>query len=179
MRGMGVRRKYIRQVVKQLLESHRVDDAPVPVDKIAIAEGADIRHARVEDDLSGFIYRQGPAGAIIGVNEGHHPNRQRFTVAHELGHMLLHSADTVRTDLRLRFRRDQSVPSPEEVEANHFAAELLMPEQFLERDLDHYDFSDFMDDTFEDRVLEPLATKYGVSKQAMTIRLQSLGYIFM
>lgn len=178
---MAVRRKHIRQVVNQLLEDHQIEQAPVQVEDVACAMGADISRMEVEDDLSGFIIRQGAAGTLIGVNQRHHPNRQRFTIAHELGHMVLHTGDPVHWDFRLRFRRDTTdpdeQPDEDEVEANYFAAELLMPVRFLLRDLEQYDFEDFMDDEFEDRVLGPLAKQYQVSKQAMAIRLQNLGYI--
>jgi Zn-dependent peptidase ImmA (M78 family) len=180
---MGVRRKYIRQVVNQLLDEHGEMKAAVNVERIAEAMGAIISRTVVEDELSGFIYRPGPSTAIIGVNQSHHENRQRFTIAHELGHMLLHAGDAVRWDRRLQFRREpddpDEDPEDEEVEANYFAAELLMPARFLEKDLLNYEFGDFMDNKFEKDVLVPLARDYKVSKQAMTIRLKDLGYIEM
>lgn len=178
---MAIRRKHIRQVVNQLLEDHGVEQAPVLVEEMAARMGANINRMEVEDNLSGFLFRQGAAGTIIGVNQRHHHNRQRFTIAHELGHMVLHTGDPVHWDYRLRFRRESSDPDEQpdgdEVEANYFAAELLMPVHFLMRDLQQYDFEDFMDDEFEERVLLPLANQYQVSKQAMAIRLQTLGYI--
>jgi Zn-dependent peptidase ImmA (M78 family) len=60
-----------------------------------------------------------------------------------------------------------------EREANLFAASLLMPERFLEHDLEDEDYVDLFDDEF----LSELARKYGVSGQALTNRLNYLGYI--
>lgn len=60
-----------------------------------------------------------------------------------------------------------------EMEANLFAAELLMPKQFLDADLAKLGGLDL----FEDEVLRDLAKKYEVSVQAMTHRLTNLEYI--
>ena len=75
---------------------------------------------------------------IIGVNSHHHVNRRRFTVAHELGHLILHRkalAGRVHVDRRFPvLMRDSAAASgldPREIEANQFAAELLMPTPLL------------------------------------------------
>jgi len=60
----------------------------------------------------------------------------------------------------------------EEMEANLFAAELLMPARFLVRDFQGFDPTDENDETVAD-----LAEKFGVSKQAMSIRLAYLGLL--
>ncbi len=57
------------------------------------------------------------------------------------------------------------------MEANRFAAELLMPLQFLRDDLESRFF-----DLADDESLYELAKRYGVSTQALTIRLNGLGY---
>lgn len=69
--------------------------------------------------------------AIVSVNADiEFPKKKRFVLAHELGHMILHSQRdaTFSDDYETleAFRH-----GPQEVEANAFAAELLMPEQFF------------------------------------------------
>jgi len=59
------------------------------------------------------------------------------------------------------------------VEANGFAAELLMPAEFLSDDLRKLTLTDLLDD----RKMQQIAKKYQVSVQAMTNRLVSLGYL--
>ena len=59
------------------------------------------------------------------------------------------------------------------MEANLFAAELLMPERLLTKDIAEVESLEL---DLEDQ-LEKLAKKYGVSQQAMAIRLSSLGYL--
>ena len=94
---MKIRVALIRRKVNQLLEELEIDEPPVPVRKIA--RHCDARIVRVpgegDNDLSGFLYREGDQ-AVIGVNKDHAPVRQRFTIAHELGHLLLHEHDRAR-----------------------------------------------------------------------------------
>lgn len=176
---MAVQRKRIRLLVEQLLARHLVHSAPVPVEDIAKANGVDVTREPAEDDLSGFIFRDRTTNtAVIGVNSTHHPNRQNFTLAHELGHFLLHEGgDDVHVDRRfqVKFRSETSSQGDDvdEKEANLFAAELLMPADFLEEEMEEIDVVDLDDET----VVAKLARRYGVSTQAMTFRLAYLGYV--
>ena len=166
-----IRKKKIQAVVGSLLEKNQIRAVPVPVTQIARAEGAHLYFDALEGDLSGFLYREG-SQATIGVNTHHAPVRQRFTVGHELGHLLLHHHDQLHVDYKFRNSQSAKGTDPEEIEANLFAAELLMPKVFVEKDLQHtaVDLAD------EDLIFE-LARKYGVSAQALAIRLSTLGYL--
>ena len=178
---MAVRQKYILALVARLLKSHGIKTAPVPIEKVARALGADLHWQPAEDELSGFYIRDlKRRRAVIGVNSNHHANRQRFTIAHELGHFLMHEGEKLHVDhndlgYQVKLRNDESRKGvdPEEKEANLFAAELLMPSQFLAKDLLTLGGVDLL----EDNVLSELAEKYGVSTQALTFRLANLGYI--
>jgi Zn-dependent peptidase ImmA (M78 family) len=173
-----VRRKHIRSLVDRLLAEHHIHTAPVPVADLAKALGAEVQFQPAEDDLSGFLYRdRRRKRAIIGVNSGHHPNRQKFTAAHELGHFLLHDFDSVHVDRQfkvwLRSPASSEGTDDEEKEANLFAAELLMPSKFIDNDL--LAIGTF--DLFNETSIQELAARYGVSTQAMTFRLAYLGYV--
>jgi len=173
---MAIRRRKIEALVDDLLTAHDVDDAPVPVDRIAKAHGARIFYQSLDDDLSGFLYRD-RAQNVIGVNTHHAPVRQNFTTAHELAHLLLHDQEPLHVDhaFRVRLRDDFSSQGIDEAEreANLFAASLLMPKRFLERDLEGEEYVNLLDDN----LLTDLAKKYGVSTQALVNRLKNLGYI--
>ena len=174
---MAVRRRKIREMVEELLQKADIAEAPIPVWDIARARGARIALESLEGDLSGFFYRKG-SQTVIGVNTQQAPVRQNFTVAHELGHMLLHDQDQLHLDRAfptVRLRDDVSSQGVEdaEKEANLFAAELLMPVKFLNRDLAAYGAIDL----YDENIVPGLAKKYGVSVQALTFRLQYLGYI--
>ena len=173
-----VRRKHIRSLVEKLLAERHIRSAPVPVVDVAKALGAEVRFEAAEDDLSGFLYRDRKRNrAVIGVNADHHPNRQNFTAAHELGHFLLHDFDDIHVDRQfkvwLRSEASSQGTDVEEKEANLFAAEFLMPASFLAKDIEEIATFDLQDEG----VIQKLAENYGVSEQAMTFRLAYLGYV--
>ena len=171
------KRKIITTTVNTLLEQNGVTEAPINVEHIAKGLGIAIKRAPTDDDISGFLLRNADGNIIIGVNALHHPNRQRFTIAHEIGHyMLKHEFDHVHVDrsvLKLRSGASSSGENQDEVEANGFAAVLLMPNNFLEHDIEQLTITDLHDD----RKMRQLARRYEVSVQAMTNRLISLGYL--
>ncbi len=173
--AVRIRRKEIKSLVEKMLHSSGIDQPPISVEKIAKKLNLEIRVEQLEGDISGCIIRQGDRG-IVGVNTFHHENRQRFTVAHEIGHFLLHKGNQILVDrkflVNMRDAEASAAANPEEVEANFFAAELLMPERFLSIDIKgkHLDIED-------DQSLRDLAERYQVSTQALTYRLANLGYL--
>jgi Zn-dependent peptidase ImmA (M78 family) len=128
------------------------------------------------DDIFGAIVRQ-QGHIIIAVNPNQHPNRQRFTIAHELGHFFNHDyvrdgQDHVDGDFRLHWRNESSSQGVDwnEIEANRFAASLLMPE-FLVRD----DVERSL--PLNQAAIQRLASLYRVSRLAMQYRLVNLGIL--
>lgn len=59
------------------------------------------------------------------INSLHHPHRQRFTIAHEIGHRVKHTRELSSFEDKTFFRNGDS--NLIEIQANKFAAELLMP----------------------------------------------------
>lgn len=177
-----IRRKHIRQTVSQLLKDHGITDAPVDVTTLAEKMGIQVLPTEADDSLSGFLLRgDGDHQPVIGVNSAHHARRQRFTIAHELGHYVLHGLEKVHYDdksrgFQVHLRSPVSSEGSDrlEIEANAFAAELLMPAAFLEKDLADVSHLDVVD---EDPIFNELVEKYGVSKRSMTLRLSHLGYV--
>ena len=173
---MRIRRKHIRALTEKLLADNGVESAPVPVERLARSEGLTLRLESLKSDLSGFLFKR-DASAVIGVNAGHAPVRQRFTIAHELGHHFLHIEESLRVDrtvqAKLRGPTAGEGTDADEVEANLFAAELLMPAKFLQRDIEELGSVDILDEG----ALARLAKKYRVSAQAMMYRLVNLGYV--
>lgn len=167
-----VRYAKIRAEVDRLIARYQILSSPVPVEKIARGEGLSIVKQSLERDIDGFLLRS--KGMIfIGVNEFHAKTRQRFTIAHELGHALLHEGEELHVDrgFRINYRDAESslATNIEEIESNTFAAWLLMPAQFLAPQVrsSHLDIED-------DQAVVSLARRYDVSAQAMTHRLVNL-----
>ena len=163
----------IQQRVSKLLKANHVTKAPVPVERIAANLGIELKFSPAEDDLSGALIRTDET-VVIGVNSSHHPNRQRFTIAHELGHFLLHEGIQMHVDedFRVNLRNEESskATSREEIEANRFAAELLMPRHFIEQDVIKYE-------AHSEDLVQLLSQRYMVSTRAMEIRLTGLGVV--
>jgi Zn-dependent peptidase ImmA (M78 family) len=167
-----VRYTKIAALVERLLQKNGITGPVVPVEKIAKGEGLIITKKHLDDDTAGFLLRS--AGAkFIGVNQKQAPTRQRFTIAHELGHALLHDGEELHVDKNFRINFRDVVSSLatdiEEIESNTFAAWLLMPARFLTPQVraEHLDIED------GDAVVR-LAKRYEVSAQAMTHRLANL-----
>ncbi len=161
-----------RRRAAALLREQGVRATPVDVAALAKQLGISVVAQSMEETVSGVLVMRDDRAAI-GVNQAHHLHRQRFTIAHELGHYLLHSGDTrLFVDAGLTFYRDDSSADSvyaQEVEANAFAAELLMPEHALKQHL-----GDRRVDLHDDVAVARLAAHFGVSAQALTIRLINL-----
>ena len=79
--------------------------------------------------------------------------------------------------VKLRDHHSSEAVSIEEIEANAFAAELLMPTDMILREIQNVSgILDFEEDDL-DNLIKKLASKFKVSQQAMTIRLMNLGVI--
>lgn len=161
----------INAKVRQLLAAHSANSAPVDVYRIIKDEGIALSLEEMEDDHSGVLLVENSIAAIA-VNSTHHPHRQRFSAAHELGHYILHSRGRDRLFVDKAYRRSlvsSSGTDTDEIEANRFAAALLMPENLILRSIG--------DELITDLDVSKLALKFQVSEQAMTLRLVNLGLI--
>jgi Zn-dependent peptidase ImmA (M78 family) len=162
--------KTIRDEVAKILKAQRIKAAPIPIDVVAESLGARVKYSPFDGELAGMLLR-GDRQIVIGVNSFHHENRQRFTIAHECGHLVLHKGKEVHIDKSFRVNKRDEVSSqatdPEEIEANRFAAEILMPFDMVMADLHFIDVED-------EEEIKALARKYQVSVQAMTHRVSNL-----
>lgn len=156
----------IERLVHEILNQHGVIEPPVPVDLILLKWGLQVKQGDL-GDVSGLLVRQGNV-AVIGVNSTQRPARQRFTMAHEFAHFLLHEGMSSHMDRDFKVNYRDAVSSEasdvDEIEANFFAACLLMPKPFL----DAFEASEAIDD---DDGVARLADTFKVSRHAMSLRL--------
>lgn len=158
--------KPIEKIVEELIAKYNLNP-PVDLIKICSQIGIKVKEVDFENDLSGMLTNN-----TIYINEGLHPNRKRFTIAHELGHYLIHKKqDNSYKGIRFRSTYISSKEKKEEREANTFASQLLIPTNFVKKDLE--DSSEIS----EDKIIK-LSKKYEVSVIAMTIRLEKLGFCY-
>lgn len=158
---------YARRVISRL----RLLAPPIDVEAVAKELGVEVKLESFPNDISGALSR-GRDHAVIAANLNHPSTRRRFTIAHELGHYLLHPDSPAYYDqehqvgLHFRARITGASWDSKEVEANRFAAELLMPRRMLLARIG---------DTSEVDASQ-LAAEFMVSKEAMTYRLAELRF---
>ena len=172
-----------------LVPDYLWDGSSVPVPVEDIAENHYRLLVELHDDLAASLGRAGetisgfliPDTRVIGVDSeeaGRAPGRRRFTVAHEVGHWVIHCAlgassvdeavlcraRTVKEDPQQNETADSPVdgmldyPAPE-LEANQFAAAMLMPAGLV------------VEEVGRSRDVAALAERFGVSSWAMERRL--------
>lgn len=162
---------------QKLLDELKITTIPVPVEKIPKMLGAQLRFSPLDDELSGMAFVK-DGTPIIGVNALHHPHRQRFTIAHEIAHLRLHRehiTNTVHVDkgfpVSVLKRDPTSAAGTErlEIQANQFAAALLMPRKILDQVL-----AETRIDIEDEAALESCAKKFKVSKATLEYRIRNL-----
>lgn len=182
--NMAKTSNYIEQEAQKVLLKSSTDELPIDLLKVAESLNVNVHYDPLENNVSGVLVVKGQERHAI-INSAHHSNRQRFSLAHELGHLILHDSegDRLFVDTNMRvyqrvgsstdtaYSHPESTTSPrEEQEANRFASALLMPEDLVKEEARNIDLSDETDVAF-------LARAFGVSDQAMSIRLQQLGLL--
>lgn len=155
-------------------------DGKFPIDPIAIAKGITMvkRHeghatrlpirmvGQILDGESGYAeyVEEGTPHFLCAYNITEVPTRQRFTQAHELGHVMLNhvaKGKSPRRDTTFKAQTGDWI----EIDANAFAAELLMPEKYVRH------LASSITNIAE------LAKRFGVSPWAMRYRLMNLGLL--
>jgi Zn-dependent peptidase ImmA (M78 family) len=151
-----------------VLRAANAKSIPVPVESIVAKH--QIRLSRAPHrSFSGMLIRK-DGYALIGINSGEAPVRQRFTIAHELGHFFLHPQKDAFVDYRDNSR--DVMRTPREQQANMFAAALLMPGELLQKDVRPFASVGLSEDR-----LYALARRYMVSEDAMRFRLMNLNIL--
>lgn len=164
-------KRIIRSRAREILNEYNMLSLPVPVDKLAKKMGIIVRYEPLEGELSGMAFVKGDA-KVVAVNSFHHPNRQRFTIAHEIGHHVLHAEklkEGIHVD-KMVMRRDVLAATGTddfEIQANVFGSELLMPRDHIVALAGTLDLDD------EDQ-LAKCARQIKVSVAALQFRLSAL-----
>ncbi len=157
---MGHPSSYIRQQAARLLESAGVTREPVSLRDVVSALNLQlVQRTREPFSSEAALEPLGDAHAIVLSGAGDE-RRRRFTIAHEIGHFVLHPGS-------IRHERGGLVNEAlrsREREADRFAAELLMPEHLVRQ-------------AVREQGVDPalLADRFQVSVKAMRVRLYRLG----
>jgi hypothetical protein len=143
-----------------------LEDVPVKIATMARALGIEVKSATLRPRISGQLQRSpdSPSGFRIRVNRHEASTRQRFTIAHEIAHYLLHR-DDIGDELEDSILYRSTLSEPREAEANRLGAQLLMPENSVVRILRE------LGGRATPEVARFMAERYDVSEIAMSFRL--------
>lgn len=168
-------RDEIEERANSVLLDHGLYSVPVDLVTLANRQGIKVHNAKFsEEGISGMLAKRGDNITML-IHQSDHPNRKRFTIAHELGHHFLHlmedgeivdnEGDLFRND----WGRDDTIEQEDrrrEVQANQFAAALLMPARLVEEV-----YQEVTKDITE------ISRIFKVSREAMGYRLNQLGLL--
>lgn len=142
---------------------HFQETIPVRLSSLAHKLGLKVVASTLPPGISGEI-RPSPSGFTISVNRHDSSKRQRFTVAHEIAHYLLHR-DQIGKGITDDALYRSSLSDWREAEANRLAADIILPREALELRMHS------TQGIGEAELVSELATQFNVSDVAMKIRL--------
>lgn len=139
---------------------------PVPVGRLASDLGLTVSLASLTPSISGLIEPSSdtPSGFRIRINRYEVDGRQRFTIAHEIAHFLLHR-DHIRSGIVDSVMYRSGLSSKREAEANRLAADIIMPYPRLLDELER------LGGVRDEVSAAALARTFKVSLPAMKVRL--------
>jgi Zn-dependent peptidase ImmA (M78 family) len=136
---------------------------PVKVGALANALGLKVVVAALPLKISGLIKPDPDGGFVIKVNRFEPKERQRFTIAHEIAHFLLHR-DKIHAGVVDSVLYRSKLSSRVEAEANRLAADIIMPYAKVR------ELSSVYRAQGDHQIIATLAETFQVSRQAMEIR---------
>lgn len=149
---------------QEVLEKYTVE-RPVKLGDLAKELGLVVVRSTLGSRISGQIMpsSSAPAGFEIKLNRYDSPERQRFTLAHEIAHYLLHR-DFIGNGVFDNVLYRSNLSSRKEVEANKLAADIIMPRSLVRADFARKNGGEL-------DIVKELATLFRVSEPAMRVRL--------
>lgn len=148
-----------------ILERH-LAEVPVQLGALARELGIDVFKSNLKPGISGLIEpsKTSPSGYRIKINRHESVERQRFTLAHEIAHFLLHRS-LIRNGVIDSTMYRSNLSSMHEIQANKLASRIVMPDGAVDR-LKHE-----LANVPHDEKISRMASALRVSEPAMRIKL--------
>lgn len=165
-----IKERHILEIVNKIHIEFN-EDLPINLDSILKRFGFTHQKLNLDNDVSGALIINENA-KLICTNANDSEKRERFSIAHELGHYFIHHIQDLELTKSATYLRDKlssTGVNDKEIEANYFAACLLMPEEKI-KELVNFNIS-------FDKNVEKLSKDFNVSETAMAIRLNKLGFM--
>lgn len=165
--------RHIEEKAETVLRNNGFYEVGFDIKSLTHKMGITLINKMFDSDISGLLVLQ-DGNPVISINHREDTKRQRFTVAHEIGHYILHAKNQplfIDKNPKIMFRNNASSTGEIliEREANAFAAALLMPAELVREEVSK------IPNTSRDAV-KHLSEQFLVSEQAMSFRLSNLGY---
>lgn len=141
--------------------------------EIANSLGIDVYTTKEIKQSSFIAYDAETENYEIYLNENEVGTRQRFSIAHEIAHFVLHK-NKIKTFGVVGRECEQSLSVAEEKEADTLAAEILMPTCICNEYLTNHSIT--MDTVIDYQIVKDFAKEFGVSILAAIVKLRELGY---
>lgn len=151
----------IIKLVTEILDENYISSPPIRIEELVRIYGLNVTSVIFEGDLGGIAGLLDPDKKMIYVDTADSAGRKAFTIAHELGHWMLHKEIFIENPKGyILYRKPLGRPNDDlyEKEANYFAAQLLVPEKFLNKYI-NYD-------------INTIAKIFGVSAEVIGFRLK-------
>ena len=167
--------QHARTRAEQIADDLHIAKPAVRVEEVAVSLGLTVLYQVLPDDISGMLVSRGSAGCIVVQVKDPEP-RQRFTIAHEIGHHCLkHQFEPgahlhIDRGFTISFRTRFANIDRREAEANEFAATLLMPARLVRQAV-----SDLQTKSLDEVHLDLMAQQFQVSVATLMLRLTLLG----
>lgn len=148
---------------KKLYQGDKLDITEL-IHEVAQASGEQIQieYKDIDPTISGGLRHENGIWMMV-VNRRHNERRQRFTLAHELGHFIMHKEKNEAFEDYTFFRNNKMASI--EYDANNFAADLLMLTEYVQNAVES-----------GCRNIGELAERFGVSNAAMRLKIENMGY---
>lgn len=150
----------IKYIVRNLFEDFDIT-IPVDLDELANQLGVKVIYDTFQSE--GYFINQNNKMYIFINENSYNPQRKRFTLAHEIGHRMLHANSNILqrnvTDKKAIYQKDLK---DIEDEANFFASELLCPTDKIKNELPNH--------SIDNKFIEYIAERYDVSYHVAAIK---------
>lgn len=183
------------ELLQLVFNTPKIEDVELPIDPISILTR--FERVKLKKDLSfehwdksGFIkVNRDLDGTFCDISVWLNPSevevRQRFTAAHEIGHLIYDVVPNIDNENIADYvvdtlHRKTGQSDYKEVRANRFAAQLLMPKPLVAKAVSNLvkDYRDKFDKKIPlEEAIKSLSEKFGISTQSMEIRLKTLNFI--
>ena len=163
------RKTQIEAITTNLLNRYNYIDDMVDIANIVRQQNYNVFIDDLDSNISGYVDHDNKE---VVLNKNETPERRRFTLAHELGHIILNANDNSiqHRDNIMNSQLDIYANDNNEVEANYFAGCILMPRNVFIREFNNIKGN-------IDYKIQQLASYFGVSKLAINVRANVLNLI--